>query len=132
MSQLWTLIVVDWLYLFVGMRAVSRCARSLCIDRVNHLNPVVSVSGLRTRLLRPACRHFCINYHYYYYFFYFYFYFYFFWGGYETMSKCSQIAGSIGILPRCVLNDFFHIGVWTFASFVRPLFATIILCVREI
>ena len=42
-----------------------------------------------------------------------------------------KLLESIGILPRCVLNDFFHIGVWTFARFVRPLLATI-LCVWQI
>ena len=43
----------------------------------------------------------------------------FFWGGggggFETLSNCCQIAGSIGILPCCVLSDIFHKGVWTFA-----------------
>ena len=40
----------------------------------------------------------------------------------------AKIAGSIGILPCCILNDFFHTGAWTFARFVRPLLATI-LCI---
>ena len=40
----------------------------------------------------------------------------------------AKIAVSIGILPCCVLNDFY---TWTFAKFVRPLLATI-LCVWEI
>ena len=39
----------------------------------------------------------------------------------------AKIAGSIWILPCCVLN----IGVGMFAQFVRPLLATI-LCVWEI
>ena len=45
------------------------------------------------------------------------------------MKRCP-IAGSIGILPCCVLNDFFT-QVWTLTWFVRPLLATI-LCVWEI
>ena len=52
------------------------------------------VSGLRARRLRPArlhCYFICF-----------------------AMKRCpiaAKIAGSIGILPCCVLNDFFHIGV---------------------
>ena len=42
----------------------------------------------------------------------------------------AKIAGSTGILSRCVLNDVFNMGVWTFARFVGPLLAAI-LCVRE-
>ena len=45
----------------------------------------------------------------------------------------AKIAGSIGILPCCALNDIFHIGlgVWMLAQFVRPLLATVP-CVWEI
>ena len=48
-----------------------------------------------------------------------------------AMKRCliaTKIAGSIGILLCCVLNDFFHTGAWTFARFVRPLLAAI-LCI---
>ena len=50
------------------------------------------------------------------------------------MKQCpiaAQIAGSIRILPCCVLNEFAHIGVWAFDQYVRPFLATI-LCVWEI
>ena len=43
-----------------------------------------------------------------------------------TMSIGSQ--NTCSWIRRGVLNDFFHIQVWTFARFVRPLLATI-LCV---
>ena len=50
-------------------------------------------------------------------------------GIYFNFKFClaMKIAGSIGILPCCALNDFFHIGVWTFGYFVRPLFLATIL-----
>ena len=51
--------------------------------------------------------------------------------GIYSFLFAAKIAGSIGIPPCCVLNDFFHIWVWTFARFVRPLLATI-LCILEI
>ena len=49
-----------------------------------------------------------------------------FWSPRTSAFSCSEtIAGSIGILLCCVLNDILHIGAWTFARFVRPLLATI-------
>ena len=72
------------------------------------------VSGLRTHLLRSARQHF---------------YFYFVLPPY-FVKRCpiaAKIAGLIGILPCCDLNDF-HIEVWTFSRFVRPILATI-LCI---
>ena len=51
-----------------------------------------------------------------------------------AMKRCpiaAKIAGLIGILPCCVLNDSITLGIWTFARFVRPLLATI-LCVWKI
>ena len=68
------------------------------------------------RRLRPARRHF-------------YFFFLF------AMKRCpiaAKIAGSIGILLRCVLNDFFYMGVSEhLPDLWGPLLATI-LCVQEI
>ena len=49
------------------------------------------------------------------------------------MKQCpiaAKIAGSIGILPRCDLNDLFTQG-YERLPFVRPLLATI-LCIWEI
>ena len=55
-----------------------------------------------------------------------------FFVGMKWCPIAAKIAGSMGILPSCVLyhviNHFFHIGIWTFAWFMRPLLATI-LCV---
>ena len=54
-------------------------------------------------------------------------------GFFFAMKQCpiaAKITGSIGILPCCALNDF-HIRVWTFTRFVRPLLATI-LCTWEL
>ena len=42
----------------------------------------------------------------------------------------AKIVGLIGILQCFVLNDFFHIGVWTFARFM--LLATINLCMGNL
>ena len=47
---------------------------------------------------------------------------------YETMSNCSQ---NCWINFDCCFKRLFHIGVWTFARFVKPLLVTII-CVWEI
>ena len=67
------------------------------------------VSGLQACHLRAARRHF------YYILF-------------LAMKRCpiaAKIARLIGNQPCCELNTFFHIGVWTFARFVRPVLATI-------
>ena len=81
------------------------------------------VSGLRARRLRrPASA--CLVFSFFYLFIYFIIYLFIF----RCETIATNMAGSIGILPHCVLN---HIGAWTFARFARPLLATI-LCVWEI
>ena len=64
------------------------------------------VSGLCARHFRPCASAFLVS---------FFFFCY--------MKRCpiaAKIAGSLGILPRCVLNDFF-----TFARFVRPVLLSV-------
>ena len=72
------------------------------------------VSGLLASRLRPARRHFFL----------------FLSCCFFAMKRCpiaAKIAGSNGILPGCVLNDFvLYIGVRTFARYVQPLLATIL------
>ena len=70
------------------------------------------VSGLR---LRPARRHFLF----------------FIFLNYETMSNCSQNSWINWNSVMLCFKRLFHIGVWTFARFVRPLLATI-LCIWEL
>ena len=71
-----------------------------------------NVSGFWSPLVQPRTR------------------FVFFSFGIKRCPIAAKIAGLIGILP-CCLKWLFHIGVWIFARFVRPLLATI-LCVWEI
>ena len=51
--------------------------------------------------------------------------------GYETMSNCSQNCWIVWNSAVLCFKWHIHIGVWTFARFVRPLLATI-LCIWEI
>ena len=50
---------------------------------------------------------------------------------YETMSNCSQNCWINWNSAALCFKGLFHIGVWTFARFVRPLL-TSILCIWEI
>ena len=46
-----------------------------------------------------------------------------------AMKQCpiaAKIAGLIGILPRCVLSDFFNEGYERLPDFIRPLLATLL------
>ena len=45
---------------------------------------------------------------------------------YETMSNCSQNCWIDWNSAMLCFKQLFHIGVWTFGRFVRPLLATIL------
>ena len=45
--------------------------------------------------------------------------------GYETMSNCSQNCWIDWNAAVLCSKQIFHIGIWTFARFVRPLLATV-------
>ena len=51
--------------------------------------------------------------------------------GYETMSNCNQKSWINWNSAVLYFKQLFHIWIWTFARFVRPLLATI-LCIWEI